>query len=242
MSIPKQFVNLIGAVVIVAILALGVSLIAVPLYSNSQTIDSSRREVSQTNDIYAVQVAQLSSANERIDEIDAEVATLRTQITPILKMDDIIELVLLAAVANEATIESVTVADVEAFTPRPGAAAQDASARATASDPTAPATEEQSAVDDSATEGAAGAADEEAADDGAADGTDTQAPAATPAAEDSPQRQIPLTIEVKVDSAARAAAFMDALGRGPRLIVPTSGKFDAGTLIITAYALMRTGD
>lgn len=238
MTIPKQFVNLIGAVVIVAVLALGATLVAVPLYSNSQTIDASRRDVAQTNDIYAVQVAQLSSANERIDEIDAEVATLRTQITPILKMDDIIELVLIAAVENAASIESVTVADVEAFAPRPGAAAQDASARATASDPTAPAVEEQTAVDDSATDPAEG----ESADDGAAaEATETQAPAET-APEESPQRQIPVTISVKVDSAAHAAAFIDSLGRGPRLIVPTSGKYDAGTLTITAYALMRTGD
>jgi hypothetical protein len=241
MNVPKQFVNLIGAVVVVAILALGITLIAVPLYSNSQTIDASRREVAQTNDIYAVQVAQLSSANERIDEINTDVATLRAQITPILALDDIIEIVLRSAEANGATIESVTVADIEAFAPRPGAAAEDATARATASDPTAPAEEDQTAVDESAAETDAAAADDTT--DAAGTETAETPPAETPPAEaESPQSQVPLTIEVTVESAARAAAFMDALGQGPRLIVPTSAKLDAGRLIITAYALMRTGD
>lgn len=242
MNVPKQFVNLIGAVVVVAILALGVTLVAVPLYSNSQTIEASRREVAQTNDIYSVQVAQLSSANERIDEINTDVATLRAQITPILALDDIIEIVLRSAAANGAAIESVTVADIEPFTPRPGAAAGDATARATASDPTAPAEEDQTAVDEAAAdaEGDAAAADDSAADDASgAAGTET---AETPAEGESPQSQIPLTIEVTVESAARAAAFMDALGQGPRLIVPTSAKLDSGRLIVTAYALIRTGD
>ncbi|GAB2839201.1 hypothetical protein ACFQ0P_12695 [Microbacterium insulae] len=236
MNVPRQFVNLIGAVVVVAILALGITLIAVPLYSDSQTIDASRREVAQTNDIYAVQVAQLSSANERIDEINADVATLRAQITPILALDDIIEIVLRSAEANGAAIESVTVADIEAFAPRPGAAAEDATARATASDPTAPTEEDQTAVDESAAETDAAAADD-TTDAAAAETAETP-----PAEAESPQSQVPLTIEVTVESAARAAAFMDALGQGPRLIVPTSAKLDAGRLIITAYALMRTGD
>lgn len=243
MSIPKQFVNLIGAVVVVALLVLGVTLVALPLYTNSQTVDVSTSQVAQTNNVYGVQVAQLSAANDRIDEIDANVATLREQITPILKIDDIIETVIVAAVLNEASIENLTVAEVEAWTPRVGSAAADASMLATASDPTAPQTQEQTATDDSVgttTEDVADAADgaAPAADDAAAE---TPAPAPETDAE-SPQRQIPITIEVKVNTAAQASAFMDALGTGKRLIVPTSGKYDAGTLMVTAYALMRTGD
>lgn len=235
MIIPKQFVNILGAVVVVAILVLGVTLIGVPLYSSAQTVDTSTREVTQTNDIYAIQVAKLSAANDRIEEIDADMATLRAQITPILKIDDVLELVLVAAVANEASIENITVADVEAWTPRVASSAEDAAMRATAGDPTTPVEEEPTATG-GAEDGVTPEA--EPTDDAAA-----AEPAPTPASEEeSPQRQIPITIEVKVDTAAKASAFMDALGRGPRLIVPTSGKYDAGTLIVTAYALMRTGD
>lgn len=235
MKLPRQFVNLVGAVVMVAILVLGVTLIAVPLYGNSQKIDSSTRDVKQTNDLYAIQVAQLSAADERIDEIVADVVTLQSQITPILKMDDVIALAVAAAAANDASIESFTVGEIEEWMPRPGVAADDATSRATAEDPVAPVESEEVASDDSAP----------AADEGAAtEGAGAEAAAAPPAGEEeeSPQRRIPVTIEVKVDSAARAAAFMDALGRGPRLLVPTSGVLDDGKLVVTAYALMRTGD
>jgi hypothetical protein len=40
----------------------------------------------------------------------------------------------------------------------------------------------------------------------------------------------------------QAAAFMDALGRGPRLLSPTNGTLTDGTLTVSALAFIRTGD
>lgn len=234
MNIPRQLLNLLGAVVVIAIVVLGVTLVALPTYGTAQATDASTRDVAQTNDIYAMQVAQLSAEEKRIGEIDAEVAQLRQQITDIRKIDDVIEIVILAAVANGAAVESVTVGDVEAWQPRVDVSAEDAADQATASDPSAVVEAQDTAPAESAepAEGTEEATTEEAT---------AEEPVPAPDGEDSPQRQIPITLEVKVDSAAAAAAFMDSLGAGPRLLAITSGKFDAGTLLVTAYALMRTG-
>jgi hypothetical protein len=51
-----------------------------------------------------------------------------------------------------------------------------------------------------------------------------------------------VTIRVAVPSAEAAAAFMDALGRGPRLLLPIDGTLDGPTLTVTALALVRTED
>jgi hypothetical protein len=51
---------------------------------------------------------------------------------------------------------------------------------------------------------------------------------------------VPLTIVVELADASQAAAFIDALGRGPRLLAPIDGTLDDGTLTVTALAFIRT--
>ena len=58
----------------------------------------------------------------------------------------------------------------------------------------------------------------------------------------SPQQQIPVTITVQVTDARSAAAFIDALSRGPRLLATIDGTLEEGTLTVTALALVRTED
>lgn len=241
MNLPKQLINLLGVVVIIALLVAGITLIALPLYTNAQTTDATTRGVAQSNDVYGIQVAQLTAESERIDEIEGDVAQLGKQITPIPQLDDVMSIVVVASAATGATVESITVGEIEAFQPRTGAAADQAAAQATASDPTTQPDAEQTAsaddvaAADPATEGDAPASGVEQGSDAAA-----SAPAGPEA--DSPQRQIPITIQVKVGTAAKAAAFMDALGAGSRLLSPVHGTYDAGTLLVSALAFMRTGD
>lgn len=241
MNLPKQLINLLGVVVIIAILVAGITLIALPLYTSAQTTDVSTRTVAQSNDVYGIQVAQLSAESERIDEIESSVAQLRRQISSIPQLDDVMSIVMAASAGTGATVESVTVGEIESFEPRTGAAADQAAAQATASDPTAQPDAPQTATDEGAAtaEGEPGTGTGEAAAD---QGSSGGAAVPSEAESDSPQRQIPITIQVKVATAAAAARFMDALGAGPRLIATVHGAYDNGTLLVSALAFMRTGD
>nr|BFF11077.1 hypothetical protein GCM10025699_23800 [Microbacterium flavescens] len=125
----------------------------------------------------------------------------------------------------------MSVADAEPWMPRTGLAGDDDAGTAPVEE-AAPAPEGDEAEGDTAESTDPADASETAAD-----------PAAEAVAEAvSPQQQIPVTITVQVPDARSAAAFMDALGRGPRLLAPIDGTLEEGTLTVTALALVRTKD
>lgn len=228
MTVPKQLINLIGIVVIVALLVAGVTLIAMPMYGSARTIDADTRTVAETNDLYEVRIARLTEANGRIQDISADVSRLRGEIAASSHLDDVMAIVVDAAASAGATIDGVSAADAEPWTPRAGLGDDEAAAPAPADEP---------AAEGGAEPAAGGGADDGAvADGGAADGTAAVAPAV------SPRKQIPVTITVTPPDAAAAAAFVDALGRGPRLLVPIDATLAGGTLTVTALALVRTED
>lgn len=218
MNVPKQFINLLGAVLIVAILVAGVLLGALPLYSAAQETDASTRTIQQTNSVYETQVAQLTEAEADIVRLDGSVAALRSEIAGIPQLDDVFEIVIAAAEETTTTIQSVSATAPVPFAPR---APLDADGLVV----TAPPVTETPATSDAS-----------------AQNTDapTDVPSAAP--EDSPQLQIPITITMTVADAAQATAFVDALGRGPRLIAPLDMAFSAGTLTVNALAFIRTDD
>ncbi|MCP2637169.1 hypothetical protein K0817_011425 [Microbacterium sp. HD4P20] len=227
MKISKQLINVLGAVVIVGILVAGALLGAFPLYGQAQRTDADTRTVAQTNGIYDIQVVQLTEASRRIAEIETDVAGLRREVAAIPQLDDVFEIVTVVASESGATIESISAVEPEAFAPRTaaveeGAAAASETAAQPAPEPTAAAEDKTTATD--------------ATQNGEAPGD----PAAS--AEEPPQRQIPITITVEVADATQAAAFMDALGRGPRLLSLIDGTFSDGTLTVSALAFTRTED
>lgn len=230
MNIPRQMINLIGIVLVVGILVAGIALIALPPYGSAQVIDTDTRSVAQTNGLYEIRVTSLSADAERIDEITADVTQLRLEIPASSHLDDVVQIAVDAAVETGVTIEGFEAAAPEAWAPRTGLGEDGQQAAPTDAPATTP--------DAGTTEGNA------PAPEATADGTD---PATTPPVEGtdaaaSPQRQIPVTIRVAVPSAEAAAAFMDALGRGPRLLLPIDGTLDGPTLTVTALALVRTED
>lgn len=232
MNIPKQLINLLGAVVVIGVVVAGVCLIALPMYGASQTTDAQARTVAQTNDVYEIQVQQLSADKQRMTEITAGLAELRREIAAIPKLDDVHEIILAAADDTGATITSVVAAEREPWAPIvPGA--EDGGAEAPAAGATPPADAPTAAAEPGAD------APADAATGGPAD---TAPEASAPAdAEASPQQQIPLTITVELADATQAAAFIDALGRGPRLLSPTNGTLtDGTTLVVSALAFIRT--
>lgn len=224
MNISKQFINLLGGVVLVAVLVAGALLGAFPLYGEAQRTDVRTRTVAQTNGVYDLQVAQLTEAEGRIGQIDADVAALRREIAAIPQLDDVFEIVIGVAEETGATIETISAADPEAFVPRSAAEGEDASARAD----TAPAASEPAAEPAAPAEGAT-----------AAESGDVAGEAPPQAAGESSQRQIPITITMQITDAGQAAAFMDALGRGPRLLSLIDGTLDDGALTVTALAFTR---
>lgn len=213
MNSTKQLINLAGLVLVVAIVVAGIALLALPMYSQAQTIDGQTRTVAQTNAIYETQVAQLSAANDRIDEIDANLAELRDEIAAAPQLDDVFELINAAAERTEVTIETVAVADPEDFI-----------ARTTVVE-----------------EAAAPAATTDTAENAAAETEAPAETTAAPVEGPSLQRQVIITIDVKTDDPEAAARFIDELGRGPRLIAPIDGTYvDGETLTATVLAFIRT--
>lgn len=240
MSIPKQLINLLGLVVVIGVLVAGVALAALPLFGASQATDSQTRTVAQTNDVYEIQVQQLSAAEERMSEITASLVQLRREISATPQLDDAHEIIIDAAAETGVTITTVVVDDPEAWTPRVSTTEDDPSSGPVTEDAATPeAGAGDAATGDAATPAAPGSGSAEMTDGGfeTAPSADASADAE---AETSPQRQIPLTITVEVADAAQAAAFMDALGRGPRLIAPIDGTLADGTLIVSALLFTRT--
>ncbi|MBD7958083.1 hypothetical protein H9651_10570 [Microbacterium sp. Sa4CUA7] len=223
MNAPKQIVNLLGAVFVAGVVVAGVTLGALPLYGNAQANDESTRSVAQTNDIYDIQLQQLTADAVRIAEIDANVAALRAEIPARPQLDDLHEIVVGAAADVGARIVSVVAVEPVPWTARPSLGEQTA--------PAAPAVVDVNASDE----------EEAETDDAAAEPAPPPVPDAV-----SPQQQVRVTISVEVADTQQAAAFVDALGRGPRLIgvesAVVAGENNELTLTVTVQTFIRTED
>lgn len=222
MNVSKQLINLVGILIAVVVVVAGVALIAMPMFSQAQATDSNTRTVAQTNSVYDVQVAQLTAANERITEIDAELASLRTQIAAAPQLDDVFEIINAAAEATTVTIDSVTVADPEAWTVLAAVADATGTGTTTVVEEEAPVAEATDVATDT---------------DAEADPAPVEPPV-DPSA--SPQMQASVTIVVAATDAATAMVFVDALRVGPRLILPIDSTFADGTLTVQALTFIRT--
>ena len=229
MNVNKQFINIAGILLVVVVLTAGIALIALPMFSQAQATQAQTATVEQTNSVYQAQIDALSADEARSDEIDASLAALRTEIAATPQLDDVFEIVATAAEANQATIESVVAAEPTAFAARPPVVDAGGLGRPVA----AP---EESAEQAETT----GETDAESSTDAAADA----AAAPTPSDTDSlgPQQEVMVTIVVTVPDANTAAAFIDALRVGPRLILPTDNALADGKLTVKALAFIRTED
>ncbi|WP_396641573.1 hypothetical protein [Microbacterium sp.] len=236
MNIPKQFLNLIGAIVVLAVVTAGVLLLALPLYTQSSTTATDANLVAQTNAGYEAQIASLREREADMDEIEDTVAELRREIPAEPLLDDVFEVVAAAADTAGVSIQTVTVGETSAWAPR-AALTPDA----VLSTDGAPAAEAAPVTPDATTEGTppAEGTDTMTTDPTTADSTTTDA--ATVA---DPQIQVAFTVTVTAPSPAQAERFIDALGEGNRLIgivhsALTSGA-DSYDLTVNALAFART--
>lgn len=253
MNANKQLINLAGILLVVVLFVAGVTLVALPMYSQSQTIDGQARSAAQTNMLYEQQIAQLTDAESRIEQIDGELAELRREIASSPQLDDLHVLIDAAARSADVRVTSVNVSESEPWSAR-GRGSEEGEV------PAAPA--EESADADAPAVG-------ESAPAAAADAGVT----ATVEGSSAPQRQVLTTIVVEVgagydtdgegsaadgggggdeqsgdtlladdilaDLAAKGVSFVDALRKGPRLVTPIDLKYEDGELTVTVLTYYR---
>ncbi|UUT35182.1 hypothetical protein [Microbacterium elymi] len=166
---PKQLINLLGLLVVLAVVVIGVVAVALPLYSQSVTTDGQTAQVTQTNQGYDIQVQALQAAKKNLPQTQQEVAQLRRQITAQGRLDDAFEIAITAAAATKSTITQMTAADTESFAPRT-TVGEDGKAAAPTPAPAATSSTDAAASGSSATDAAT-------TDAAAAGGAATPAPA-----------------------------------------------------------------
>lgn len=222
---PKQLINVIGIVVCVGILGLAIALGAVPIFFQSLATGAQTAQVDQTNDIYQVQIDGLRVEEERMGEIEASVADLRTQIPLANELDDVFELVARAASDSNVQVQTITAGENSAFAVRTA--------------PLAIGEEPEAAPAAPSTDATTGDTPDPAATPDAA--TPETAPA--PAPEGAPiegRQQVDFTITVTASQLQDAVGFLDRLRSGPRLlssiesaVLPTGTGFDVSVSALT---------
>ena len=220
---PKHLVTALGLIISLGVIALGVFLVALPVYFQAVTVDGQTATVASTNAIYQAQVDNLRAEEDNLDQINADVAELRSQIPATAQLDDVFEVVGQAAEASGVSITSVTAGEKVAYVVRTGVVDDESAAVAPAPEPTpAPTTEgTDAATGDTATvpDAATGA------------GVVTAAPG---------RQQVDFVISATAADMAQATAFLDALRAGPRLlnnVTATATQSGEGTVDIQITAL-----
>ncbi|WP_349427775.1 hypothetical protein [Microbacterium sp. LWS13-1.2] len=230
---PKHLVTALGLIVSLGVIALGVFLVALPLYFQAVGVDGQTATVANTNAIYQAQVDHLTAEEENLEQINAEVSGLRSQIPATAQLDDVFEVVGRAAEASGVSLTSVTAGEQVLFTTRTGVIDGDAAAVAPA-----PAPEPTPAATEGAADTTTGTTTDAAA--GTTAGATTDAAAGGGIAAAAGRQQVDFVISASATDMAQATAFLDALRAGPRLlnsITATTTQSGEGTFDVQITAL-----
>ncbi|MEU1973692.1 hypothetical protein ABZ477_18695 [Microbacterium sp. NPDC019599] len=224
---PRSLINVLGVVITIAVLALGILLIAMPIGLQALGVVGQTVTVTSTNALYQTQIDALHEQEQHLVDTQASVADLQTQITTANEFDDVFELVAKAADASGVTITSVSVGETAAFVERTSPVAIDAAAApavATAPDATSDGSSDSTTVPGAATST-----------------TQVSEPAV------SGRTQADFTISVTGGDMGQVIGFLDALRAGPRLlgqvqstVVPANGAFDVTVSALT-FVLPQEG-
>ena len=221
---PKHLVTALGLILSLGVIALGFFLVAVPQFFQALGVDAQTATVANTNAIYQAQVDTLREEEERLDDINAAVADLRSQIPATGQLDDVFEVVGRAAEASGVALTTVTAGEQVAFVVRTGVEDDPAAAPAPAPEPT---------PTPAPTAGATDAATGESA-------TTPDATADAGGATTSGRQQVDFVIQATAIDMAQATAFLDALRAGPRLlsnVTATTAQNGEGAIDVQITAL-----
>lgn len=222
MKLDAKMVNLLGLLVIVAVLGLGTISMVMPIYEGVQDSSDQLETVEQTNDTYRIQLAQLTEAEGRKSEIEKSVEKLRQQLPATVQADSALQVIAAASEATGAFIDRDAFTVATPFAPRTGAEEEGAAqAEAAPAPPADPGT---------AAEGASEATETDA--DATVD-AGTEVPAEPPA---DPRQQVEIELVLSVQDTTMATAFLDALRAGPRSVLVTSAVAERGSAhVVTGW-------
>ncbi|WP_193597241.1 hypothetical protein [Microbacterium sp. YJN-G] len=251
----RQLITLIGALITVTVVALGVMLGVLPLVGRGLTALDQTDQARNTNAVYSSQIDALEEQKQRMPQIEAELAALRTQIPAAPLVDQVFAIIDASASAAGVRIDSITRGELAAFAPRPEperaglvmaqydpSAAPAAGADAAGGDPavTGEAQADAVATDADAASGAAPAAPADAATPADPAAADSAAGAA--AATD--RQQVPITVSAKAYTMEAVQAFLDGLRGDARLLAVDKVTVTEGTdgfgIQLEALTFMRT--
>lgn len=226
MNMSRQLINLAGGLAVIVILALGIALVALPMFNQAGATGQQADDIAQTNDIYEIQVQTLRAQEADLAALEGELAELRDQIPATALNDQVYELIGAAAAESGVIVESVAAGAPEPWT----------AATADGTPAEAPAAE----VPASDTPASDTAAPEAGADADAATGAAAEETA--PAPEVDPQQAVPVTITVMTQDAAQAARFIDAVRGAERLLsiehAVVTGEEGGLRLVVNARSLL----
>lgn len=114
---PKQLINTVGVLIVVAILAIGIALVAVPLYLQSVSTQAQADQVAAANAAQAASVDELRAQESNDAELDAELDELRAQIPATPRVYTISQLVSEAAADTGVALTGITPNAPVAFDP-----------------------------------------------------------------------------------------------------------------------------
>lgn len=199
---PKHLVTALGVVLSLGVVALGVFLVALPFYLQAINVIGQTATVAQTNESYRTQVDSLRAQEQNLDQINASVAALRSQITATSQLDDVFEVVGRAAAASGVTLTGVTAGDRVAYVTRTSATEAEPIAPAPV-----PAPEPTPTLETTPAAGASG------------DSVETPVtPSGSLDVGATGRQQVDFEIRASAVDMAQATAFLDALRSGPRLL------------------------
>lgn len=131
MNLPKRLINLIGTVLVVGMLAVGIFMVAWPLYTGHLEVEAQRLSVAQSNDVQAARIQELAKQQAELPALTAELDGLRQQIPVTASLDQASKLAVAAAKASGSHLQTFAVGDTVEFVPPAGVVA-DAAAQPSA--------------------------------------------------------------------------------------------------------------
>lgn len=193
---PKQFINILGVLICIAVVAAGFFLVALPLALQALTVQATTTQTAATNNAYQLQVDSLHEQEERSEEIAQSVGGLRAQIPAQPGLDDVFEIVANAAASAGVTVASITAGEQSVFAERTSATAIGEEVEVTPTETTDGATPAPTATP----------------------APEVVAPTTDGTTELTGRSQVDFAISVTSDSVDKITAFLDALRSGPRLL------------------------
>jgi len=123
MNLPKRLINLIGTVLVVGLLAVGIFMVAWPLYTGHLEVEAQRLSVAQSNDVQAARIQELAKQQAELPALTAELDGLRQQIPVTASLDQASKLAVAAAEATGSHLQAFAVGDTVEFVPPAGVVA-----------------------------------------------------------------------------------------------------------------------